>query len=152
MNKRQIIASLVKIANELDQNGFTKTALDIDELIKRIQNRYYENMRMRGNLSPEQNLNSQTPDPDYSWSNTTRDKLRNRKIYNEDKDLKYQIIWKYEEAYKEGNLKDNTLEEVRTLLNAELKENGFVELDPFEISRQFGIKPRYINREENSNE
>jgi hypothetical protein len=34
MNKRQIIASLVKIANELDQNGFTKTALDIDELIK----------------------------------------------------------------------------------------------------------------------
>jgi hypothetical protein len=107
---------------------------------------------MRKNLSPEQNLNSQTPDPDYSWSGTTRDKLRDRKIYNEDNQLKYQIIWKYEKAYKEGNLKDNTLEEVRTLLNAELKENGFVEVDPFEITRHFGIQPRYINKEENNNE
>jgi len=152
MNKRQIIASLVKIANELDQNGFTKTALDIDEVLKRIQNYYYENKRMQGNLSPEENLNSQTPDPNYSWNGTTKDKLRDRKIYNEDNQLRYKIIRKYEEAYNEGNLKDNTLAEVRTLLNTELKENGFVELDSFQLNRMFSIRPRYINEEENNNE
>lgn len=152
MNKRQIIASLVKIANELDQNGFTKTALDIDEVLKRIQNYYYENKRMQGNLSPEENLNSQTPDPNYSWNGTTNDKLRDRKIYNEDNQLRYKIIRKYEKAYNEGNLKDNTLAEVRTLLNTELKENGFVELDSFQLNRMFSIRPRYVNEEENKNE
>ena len=141
MNKRQIIASLVKIANELDENGFIKTALDVDEVLKRIKNRYYEAERMKRNLSDEENLNSQMPDPDDFWDNTTREKLQGRKIYNEDRLLKYYIVDKYRKAYENGNLKDNTIAEVRILLNAELEENGFRAVDEFQINRMFYIKP-----------
>ena len=141
MNKRQIIASLVKIANELDENGFIKTALDVDEVLKRIKNNYYEAERMKRNLSDEENLNSQMPDPDSFWSNTTREKLQGRKIYNEDSLSKYEIVNKYRKAYENGNLKDNTIREVRILLNAELEENGFRAVDEFQINRMFYIKP-----------
>jgi len=141
MNKRQIIASLVKIANELDENGFTKPALTLDEVIKRIKNRYYEAERMKRNLSDEENLNSQMPDPDDFWDNTTREKLQGRKIYNEDTLSKYNIVDKYSKAYENGNLKDNTLAEVRILLNAELEENGFRAVDEFQINRMFYIEP-----------
>jgi len=141
MNKRQIIASLVKIANELDENGFTKPALTLDEVIKRIKNRYYEAERMKRNLSDEENLNSQMPDPDDFWDNTTREKLQGRKIYNEDTLSKYNIVDKYRKAYENGNLKDNTLAEVRILLNAELEENGFRAVDEFQINRMFYIEP-----------
>ena len=140
MNKRQIIASLVKIANELDENGFTKPALDIDTVIKRIQNRYYEAERMKRNLSDEENLNSQIPDPDDPSYNTTREQLQGR-VHNEDTLLKYNIVDKYRKAYENGNLKDNTLNEVRILLNAELEENGFRAVDEFQINRMFYIEP-----------
>ena len=141
MNKRQIIASLVKIANELDENGFIKTALDIDELLKRIENNYYHYERMKRNLSDEENLNSQMPDPNSRWNNATRENLQRTKIYNEDSLSKYEIVDKYRKAYENGNLKDNTIREVRILLNAELEENGFAAVDEFQINRMFYIKP-----------
>ena len=141
MDKRQIIASLVKIADELDENGFIKTALDVDEVLKRIQNRYYEAERMKRNLSDEENLNSQMEDLDSRWSNTTREKLYRTKIYNEDSLSKYEIVNKYRKAYENGNLKDNTIREVRILLNAELEENGFAAVDEFQINRMFYIEP-----------
>ena len=140
MNKRQIIASLVKIANELDENGFTKPALTIDEVIKRIQNNYYHSERMKRNLSVEEDLNSQIPDPDDPFYNTTRERLQGR-VYNEDSLKKYDIVDKYRKAYENGNLKDNTLAEVRILLNAELEENGFRAVDEFQINRMFYISP-----------
>ena len=141
MNKRQIIASLVKIADELDENGFIKTALDVDEVLKRIENGYYEAERMKRNLSDEENLNSQMPDPNSRWNNETRESLQRRKIYNEDSLSKYEIVNKYRKAYENGNLKDNTIREVRILLNAELEENGFRAVDEFQINRMFYIKP-----------
>ena len=141
MNKKQIVASLVKIANELDENGFIKTALDVDEVLKRIQNGYYEAQRMKANLSDEENLNSQMPDPNSRWNNATRENLQGRKIYNEDSLSKYEIVNKYRKAYENGNLKDNTIREVRILLNAELEENGFRAVDEFQINRMFYIKP-----------
>ena len=141
MNKKQIVASLVKIANELDENGFIKTALDIDELLKRIENDYYHNERMKRNLSDEENLNSQTPNPNSRWNNATRENLQRTKIYNEDSLSKYEIVDKYRKAYENGNLKDNTIREVRILLNAELEENGFRAVDEFQINRMFYIEP-----------
>ena len=141
MNKKQIVASLVKIANELDENGFIKTALDVDEVLKRIQNGYYEAQRMKANLSDEENLNSQMPDPNSRWNNATRENLQGRKIYNEDSLSKYEIVNKYRKAYENGNLKDNTIAEVRILLNAELEENGFRAVDEFQINRMFYISP-----------
>ena len=135
MNKRQIIASLVKIANELDENGFIKTALDVDEVLKRIKNNYYEAERMKRNLSDEENLNSQMPDPNSRWNNATRENLQGRKIYNEDSLSKYEIVNKYRKAYENGNLKDNTIAEVRILLNAELEENGVIGDWPLGVER-----------------
>ena len=143
MNKRQIIASLAKIASELDENGYTGHALDLDKVLERIQRRYYENERAERYLTPEEMRNSQTPDPNYSWSNTTREKLKGRKIYNEDRDLKYKIIRRYEEAYKNGNLRDNNLAEVLILLNHELEKFDFAPLDIMEINWHFGIQPKY---------
>lgn len=139
MNKRQIIASLVKIANELDENGYNGHALDLDTVIDRIQKGYYHNKRVYDgiHLTPEQEFNSQIPDPNYSWNNTTREKLKGRKIYNEDMILKSQIIRKYEKAYRNGNLRDNTLAEVLILLNHELEKFHFVPLSIFEI-KDFG--------------
>ena len=108
-----------------------------------LQNNYYHSERMKRNLSDEENLNSQMDDPDSRWSNTTREKLQRSKpkIYNEDSLSKYEIVNKYRKAYENGNLKDNTIAEVRILLNAELEENGFRAVDEFQINRMFYISP-----------